>query len=469
MCYNKIFRIEINYMEREKFKSRLGFILISAGCAIGIGNVWRFPYVVGNNGGGCFVLFYILFLVILGLPILTMEFSVGRASQQSISRAFKTLEKPGQHWHLHGYIGMAGNYILMFFYTTVAGWMTKYFFDTAKGDFNNATTNQVKNHFSEMNAVPSEMIFWTTIVIVIGFVVCSLGLQNGVERISKVMMIALLVIMVVLAINSIFLDGAGKGLYFYLVPDFKHIQKIGFVNVIVAAMNQAFFTLSIGMGSMTIFGSYLGKDHSLLGESINIIVLDTFVAIVSGLIIFPTCFAFGVEPDQGPSLIFVTLPNIFAKMPGGRIFGSCFFVFMAFAAFSTVIAVFENIMSSCMDLWKWSRKKTSIINGIIIIAGSIPCVLGFNVLSGFHPLGGETNVMDLEDFMISNLILPIGSLIYTLFCTSRYGWGWDNYMKEVNTGSGLKVSGKIRFYCKWILPSITLIIIVNGLISTFAK
>ena len=456
-------------MEREKFKSRLGFILISAGCAIGIGNVWRFPYVVGNNGGGCFVLFYILFLVILGLPILTMEFSVGRASQQSISRAFKTLEKKGQYWHLHGYIGMIGNYILMMFYTIVAGWMLRYFFDTAKGDFANAGTADVQKHFSNMNAVPSEMIFWTVLVIIIGFLVCSLGLQKGVEKISKLMMIALLIIMVVLAINSIFLDGAGKGLYFYLVPDFEQIKKVGLINIIVAAMNQAFFTLSIGMGSMTIFGSYLDKDRSLLGESINIVALDTFVAVVSGLIIFPTCFAFGVSPDQGPKLIFVTLPNIFAKMPGGRIWGSCFFIFMAFAAFSTVIAVFENIMSSCMDLWKWSRKKTALINAVIIIITSIPCVLGFNVLSGFHPLGKGTNVMDLEDFIISNLILPIGSLIYTLFCTSKYGWGWDNYLEEVNSGIGLKVPGKIRFYCKWILPITTLFIIVNGLISVFNK
>ena len=456
-------------MEREKFKSRLGFILISAGCAIGIGNVWRFPYVVGNNGGGCFVLFYILFLVILGLPILTMEFSVGRASQQSISRSFKALEKKGQYWHLHGYVGMAGNYILMMFYTTVAGWMLRYFFDMAKGDFTNATTADVQAHFSDMLNVPSEMIFWTVIVIILGFLVCSLGLQNGVEKISKTMMIALLIIMVVLAINSIFLDGSDKGLYFYLVPDFNRIKEIGLVNVIVAAMNQAFFTLSIGMGSMAIFGSYLGKDRSLLGESINIVALDTFVAIVSGLIIFPSCFAFGVNPDQGPSLIFVTLPNIFIQMPGGRIWGSCFFIFMAFAAFSTVIAVFENIMSSCMDLWGWSRKKTAIVNTIVIILASLPCILGFNLLSGFHPLGDGTSVLDLEDFMISNLILPIGSLIYTLFCTSKYGWGWDNYIAEVNLGSGLMVPNKIRFYCNWVLPLITLIIIVNGLISVFFK
>lgn len=456
-------------MEREKFKSRLGFILISAGCAIGIGNVWRFPYVVGNNGGGCFVLFYILFLAILGLPILTMEFSVGRASQQSISKSFKSLEKKGQFWHLHGYVGMAGNYILMMFYTTVAGWMLKYFFDIAKGDFKNATTTDVSNHFSDMLNVPSEMIFWTVLVIIIGFLVCSLGLQNGVEKISKGMMIALLAIMVILAINSIFLPGASKGLSFYLIPNFAQIKQIGLVNILAAAMNQAFFTLSIGMGSMAIFGSYLSKDRSLLGESVNIVALDTFVAIVSGLIIFPSCFAFGVNPDQGPPLIFVTLPNIFAKMPGGRIWGSCFFIFMAFAAFSTVIAVFENIMSSCMDLWHWSRRKTAIINSIIVIVLSLPCVLGFNVLSGFNPLGAGTTIMDLEDFLISNLILPIGSLIYTLFCTSKYGWGWDNYITEANSGSGLKIPRKIRFYCKWILPIITFIIIVNGLISVFSK
>ena len=364
---------------------------------------------------------------------------------------------------------MAGNYILMMFYTTVAGWMLRYFFDMAKGDFTNATTADVQAHFSDMLNVPSEMIFWTVIVIILGFLVCSLGLQNGVEKISKTMMIALLIIMVVLAINSIFLDGSDKGLYFYLVPDFNRIKEIGLVNVIVAAMNQAFFTLSIGMGSMAIFGSYLGKDRSLLGESINIVALDTFVAIVSGLIIFPSCFAFGVNPDQGPSLIFVTLPNIFIQMPGGRIWGSCFFIFMAFAAFSTVIAVFENIMSSCMDLWGWSRKKTAIVNTIVIILASLPCILGFNLLSGFHPLGDGTSVLDLEDFMISNLILPIGSLIYTLFCTSKYGWGWDNYIAEVNLGSGLKVPNKIRIYCKWILPLITLIIIVNGLISVFFK
>lgn len=387
-------------MEREKFKSRLGFILISAGCAIGIGNVWRFPYVVGNNGGGCFVLFYVLFLVILGLPILTMEFSVGRASQQSIARAFTTLEKKGQFWHLHGYIGMAGNYILMMFYTTVAGWMLKYFFDTAKGDFIGATTSQVKDHFTYMNSVPSEMIFWTVVVIIIGFLVCSLGLQNGVEKISKGMMIALLVIMAVLAMNSIFLKGASKGLYFYLVPDFQQIKNIGLINVLVAAMNQAFFTLSIGMGSMTIFGSYLSKDHSLLGESINIVALDTFVAIVSGLIIFPSCFAFGVNPDQGPSLIFVTLPNIFIKMPGGRIIGSCFFIFMAFAAFSTVIAVFENIMSSCMDLWGWGRKKTA-----LIIAG-----IAKSVLSGVYKSHHCESIINTID-----VVIPICTALFASF------------------------------------------------------
>ena len=411
-------------MEREKFKSRLGFILISAGCAIGIGNVWRFPYVVGNNGGGCFVLFYILFLVILGLPILTMEFSVGRASQQSISRSFKALEKKGQYWHLHGYVGMAGNYILMMFYTTVAGWMLRYFFDMAKGDFTNATTADVQAHFSDMLNVPSEMIFWTVIVIILGFLVCSLGLQNGVEKISKTMMIALLIIMVVLAINSIFLDGSDKGLYFYLVPDFNRIKEIGLVNVIVAAMNQAFFTLSLGIAAMEIFGSYMSKDHTLPGEAASICGLDTFVALMAGMIIFPACFSYGVQPDAGPSLIFVTLPNVFVNMAGGRVWGALFFLFMVFASFSTVIAVFENIISFSMDMFGIERKKASVINCVIVLVASIPCVLGYNVWSNLHLIGGR-DVLDSEDFIVSNLLLPIGSLIYLLFCVTKMGWGFD--------------------------------------------
>ena len=456
-------------MEREKFKSRLGFILLSAGCAIGIGNVWRFPYVVGNNGGGIFVLCYVFFLVILGLPIMTMEFAVGRASRKSTARSFQVLEKKGQKWHWHGYAGMAGNYLLMMFYTTIAGWMLNYFFGMAAGKFQGANTEDVQMIFADMLAQPLTMSLWMVLVVVVGFGVCSLGLQKGVEKITKGMMIALLVIMVILAINSIFFIEGTEGLTFYLVPQFSKMHEIGIVTVLVNAMNQAFFTLSLGIGAMAIFGSYLGKERSLLGESINIAVLDTFVAIVAGLIIFPACFAFGVNPDSGPSLTFITLPNIFNAMPGGRIWGSLFFLFMSFAAFSTVIAVFENIMSSCMDLWGWSRKKTAVVNGILLIVLSLPCILGFNIWSGFQPFGAGTGVLDLEDFLVSNLLLPIGSLIYTLFCVSRYGWGWDKYMAEVNAGEGLKVPAWIRGYCTYVLPCITFIIIVNGLYSVFFK
>ena len=456
-------------MEREKFKSRLGFILLSAGCAIGIGNVWRFPYVVGNNGGGIFVLCYVFFLVILGLPIMTMEFAVGRASRKSTARSFQVLEKKGQKWHWHGYAGMAGNYLLMMFYTTIAGWMLNYFFGMAAGKFQGTNTEDIQMIFADMLAQPLTMSLWMVLVVVVGFGVCSLGLQKGVEKITKGMMIALLVIMVILAINSIFFIEGTEGLTFYLVPQFSKMHEIGIVTVLVNAMNQAFFTLSLGIGAMAIFGSYLGKERSLLGESINIAVLDTFVAIVAGLIIFPACFAFGVNPDSGPSLIFITLPNIFNAMPGGRIWGSLFFLFMSFAAFSTVIAVFENIMSSCMDLWGWSRKKTAVVNGILLIVLSLPCILGFNIWSGFQPFGAGTGVLDLEDFLVSNLLLPIGSLIYTLFCVSRYGWGWDKYMAEVNAGEGLKVPAWIRGYCTYVLPCITFIIIVNGLYSVFFK
>lgn len=456
-------------MEREKFKSRLGFILISAGCAIGIGNVWRFPYVVGNSGGGAFVFFYICFLVIMGLPIMTMEFAVGRASKKSITRSFFDLEKPGQKWHLHGYAGLFGNYMLMMFYTTVAGWMLNYFFGMATGKFVGADTEKVGSLFGEMLGNPGSMTFWMIIVVALGFFICSLGLQKGVEKITKAMMIALLVIMVALAINSVLMKDGREGLAFYLVPDFEKVKEVGIMNVIVAAMNQSFFTLSLGIGSMAIFGSYLGKERTLLGESVNIAILDTFVAIVAGLIIFPACFAYGVNPDSGPSLIFITLPNIFNAMPGGRIWGSLFFLFMSFAAFSTVIAVFENIMSSCMDMWHWSRKKTAVFNIIFVIIVSLPCILGFNILSGFQPLGAGSNVLDLEDFIVSNLLLPVGSLIYTLFCVSKYGWGWDNYFKEANTGKGLKIPGWLKGYCKWVLPVIIVVIIANGLYTVFMK
>ena len=454
-------------MQRERLGSRLGFILLSAGCAIGIGNVWKFPWMVGQYGGGAFVLFYVIFLLILGLPIMTMEFAVGRASQKSPVRAYQVLEKPGSRWHIHGYLAMIGNYLLMMFYTTVCGWMLHYFYLTAAGRFVGATTEQVGTAFGEMLSRPGVMAGCMIAVVVIGFLINSFGLQGGLERVTKVMMIALLAIMVVLAVNSIRTPGSGEGLRFYLIPDFGRMAETGVANVVVGAMNQAFFTLSLGIGAMAIFGSYIGKGRALMGEAVNVAVLDTFVAFTAGLIIFPACFAFNVSPDSGPNLIFVTLPNIFNHMAGGRLWGSLFFVFMAFAAFSTVLAVFENIMSCCMDLTGWSRKKTAAINIILMILLSMPCVLGFNVWSGFQPFGPGSNVLDLEDFLVSNLWLPLGSLVYLLFCTSRYGWGWKNFQNEANDGGGIKVRDGIRFYVSYILPLIVLVIFVLGIKDKF--
>ena len=454
-------------MQRERLGSRLGFILLSAGCAIGVGNVWKFPWMVGQYGGGAFVLFYVIFLLILGLPIMTMEFAVGRASQKSPVRAYQVLEKPGSRWHIHGYLAMIGNYLLMMFYTTVCGWMLHYFYLTAAGRFVGATTEQVGAVFGEMLSRPGVMAGCMIAVVVIGFLINSFGLQGGLERVTKVMMIALLAIMVVLAVNSIRTPGSGEGLRFYLIPDFGRMAETGVANVVVGAMNQAFFTLSLGIGAMAIFGSYIGKGRALMGEAVNVAVLDTFVAFTAGLIIFPACFAFNVSPDSGPNLIFVTLPNIFNHMAGGRLWGSLFFVFMAFAAFSTVLAVFENIMSCCMDLTGWSRKKTAAINIVLMILLSLPCVLGFNVWSGFQPFGPGTNVLDLEDFLVSNLWLPLGSLVYLLFCTSRYGWGWKNFQNEANDGGGIKVRDGIRFYVSYILPLIVLVIFVLGIRDKF--
>ena len=454
-------------MQRERLGSRLGFILLSAGCAIGVGNVWKFPWMVGQYGGGAFVLFYVIFLLILGLPIMTMEFAVGRASQKSPVRAYQVLEKPGSRWHIHGYLAMIGNYLLMMFYTTVCGWMLHYFYLTATGRFVGATTEQVGAVFGEMLSRPGVMAGCMIAVVVIGFLINSFGLQGGLERVTKVMMIALLAIMVVLAVNSIRTPGSGEGLRFYLIPDFGRMAETGVANVVVGAMNQAFFTLSLGIGAMAIFGSYIGKGRALMGEAVNVAVLDTFVAFTAGLIIFPACFAFNVSPDSGPNLIFVTLPNIFNHMAGGRLWGSLFFVFMAFAAFSTVLAVFENIMSCCMDLTGWSRKKTAAINIILMILLSLPCVLGFNVWSGFQPFGPGSNVLDLEDFLVSNLWLPLGSLVYLLFCTSRYGWGWKNFQNEANDGGGIKVRDGIRFYVSYILPLIVLVIFVLGIKDKF--
>jgi NSS family neurotransmitter:Na+ symporter len=451
-------------MEREKLKSRLGFILLSAGCAIGIGNVWKFPWLVGQNGGGLFVLIYLFFLLILGVPVMTMEFAMGRASRKSPVKLYDALAPKGSHWHLHGPIAMIGNYILMMFYTTVAGWMLSYFAMSATGTFAHKSPTQVQNIFNQMLKNPAQLVIAMGIVVVLGFFINAQGLQNGLEKITKVMMIALLIIMVVLAVNSLFLPGAAEGTKFYLFPSVKRIEKIGLLNVIVAAMNQAFFTLSVGMGGMAIFGSYIDKKHALLSESINVAFLDTFVAIVSGLIIFPACFAYHVKPNSGPSLIFITLPNIFNHMPLGRLWGSLFFVFMSFAAFSTVLAVFENIMACTMDLFSVSRKQAALINVVLVFLLSLPCALGFNVLSGIHPLGAGTNFMDLEDFLVSNIILPGGSFIFVLFCTRRYGWGWEHFKKEANTGKGLKITDGMRFYMTWILPVIILLIIILGLI-----
>lgn len=454
-------------MQREKLGSRLGFILLSAGCAIGVGNVWKFPWMVGQYGGGAFVVFYVLFLIILGLPIMTMEFAVGRASQKSPVRAYQELEKPGTKWHIHGYLAMIGNYLLMMFYTTVCGWMLHYFYLTASGKFVGATTEQVSAAFPEMLSQPLVMAGWMVVVVVVGFAINSFGLQGGLERVTKIMMLALLAIMVILAINSVMTEGAGEGLKFYLIPDLSRMMESGPINVIVGAMNQSFFTLSLGIGAMAIFGSYVGKSRALMGEAVNVAILDTFVAFTAGLIIFPACFAFGVSPDSGPNLIFVTLPNIFNHMALGRLWGSLFFVFMAFAAFSTVLAVFENIMSCCMDLTGWSRKKVALLNTVLIILLSLPCVLGYNVWSGFQPFGEGSAVLDLEDFLVSNIWLPLGSLVYLLFCTTRYGWGWKNFKEEANEGGGLEVHDGIRFYVSYILPLIVLVIFVLGIKDKF--
>ena len=454
-------------MQREKLGSRLGFILLSAGCAIGVGNVWKFPWLVGQYGGGAFVVCYIIFLLILGLPIMTMEFAVGRASQKSPVRAYQALEKPGTKWHIHGYIALIGNYLLMMFYTTVCGWMLYYFYQMAAGRFEGLDTAGVEAAFPEMLSQPGVMALCMVIVVIAGFAINSFGLQSGLERVTKVMMLVLLAIMVILAINSIMTEGSAEGLKFYLIPDFGRMQETGIINVVVNAMNQSFFTLSLGIGAMAIFGSYVGKSRALFGEAVNVAILDTFVAFTSGLIIFPACFAFGVAPDSGPNLIFVTLPNIFNNMALGRLWGTLFFVFMAFAAFSTVLAVFENIMSCWMDMTGWSRKKVAVINAVLIILLSLPCVFGYNIWSGFQPFGEGSAVLDLEDFLVSNIWLPLGSLVYLLFCTTRYGWGWKNFKAEANEGGGLKIQDWMRVYVSYILPLIVVALFVLGIKDKF--
>lgn len=454
-------------MGKERLQTRLGFILLSAGCAIGIGNVWRFPYLTGLYGGGTFVFFYLIFLAIMGIPIMSMEFSVGRASRMSAVKSFTVLERKGQKWHWHGYLSLIGNYVLMMFYTTVTGWMVHYFYLTAKGEFNGLTTDQVSSYFDQMISSPKVMTLWMCLVVVLGFFVISLGLQNGVEKITKNLMLLLLIILFILVIHSAFLDNAKQGYMFYLYPDFERMKQVGIGATVVAAMQQSFFTLSIGMGSMAIFGSYIGNDHTLPGESVHIAFLDTVVAILSGLIIFPACFAFNIEPGAGPKLIFITLPNIFNHMVAGRVWGSLFFIFLSFAAFSTVIAVFENISACTRDLTHWSRKKTAIVNCILMIVLSLPCVLGFNVLSHITPFGPGSTILDFEDFLVSNLILPLGSLIYLLFCITRYGWGFEAFLQEANKGQGIKIPKSSRFYLTYILPIILIFVFGVGIYEKF--
>lgn len=448
---------------RDRLGSRIGFILLSAGCAIGCGNVWKFPWLCGQSGGGAFVLLYLIFLVILGLPVMTMEFAVGRAAQKSPTRMYQELQPKGSKWHLHGYAALAGNLLLMMFYTSVTGWILYYFIRSAGGSMVNLSSEAIGSQFGNMLGNPGIMVGFMAVVVILGFIIISFGVQKGLERVTKYMMLALLVLMVILAINSFTLSGASEGLRFYLLPDLTKING----SVVVAAMNQAFFTLSLGIGSMAIFGSYLDKDRSLLGESVNIIILDTFVAITAGLIIFPACFTFDVEPGAGPSLLFEAMAQVFNSMNGGHLWGSLFFLFMFFAAMSTVLAVFENILACVCDLTGWSRKKSSLICCIAILILSVPCALGFNLWSGFQPFGAGTGVLDLEDFIVSNCLLPLGSLIFVLFCTTKKGWGWDNFMKEANAGTGLKMPKWVRGYATYILPLIIIALFVIGIISFF--
>ena len=450
-------------MKRESFQSRLGFILVSAGCAIGIGNVWKFPYVAGENGGGIFVLFYLIFLAIMGVPVLTMELAVGRASRKSAVQGYKALEKPGSKWHIHGWFCIIGCYLLMMYYTTVSGWMLNYCVKFASGAFNDIDSAGVDTVFREMLANPGEMMFFMGLTVIFGFLVCNGGLKNGLERVNKVMMLCLLGLIILLALHSLTLSGAGEGLRFYLFPDIQRAAESGLGKIITAAMNQAFFTLSLGIAAMEVFGSYMSKNNSLTGESIRICCLDTFVALMSGLIIFPACFSFNVQPDQGPSLIFITLPKVFINMTGGRLWGTLFFLFMTFASFSTVTAVFENLLASCIDNFGWTRKKSVITNCIFILIASLPCLLGYNVLSGVRLIGGR-DILDSEDFIVSNLLLPLGSLVYLLFCVSKWGWGVDNYLRETNTGEGLKMPRALKYYFQFVLPVLILVILIQGLL-----
>ena len=452
-------------MQREHLGSRLGFILLSAGCAIGIGNVWKFPYITGQNGGAIFVLIYLACLILLGLPIMTMEFSMGRGSQKSPVKMYQELQPKGSKWYIHGYVALTANIILLMCYCTITGWMLQYFIDTAAGKFVGLNVTEIAAMFPAMTQNTPAMAFYTIATVALATIVCSFSLQGGLERITKWMMLALLSIMVLLAANSCRLEGAGEGLKFYLMPDFNKFKEAGILNVVVAAMNQSFFSLSLGIGSMAIFGSYLKKERTMMGEARNVVLLDTFVAFTAGLIIFPACSAFGVEADSGPGLVFITLPNIFNNMAGGRVWGSLFFIFMSFAAMSTVFAVFENIVACVRDLTGWERKKASLTCGLALTVLCMPCVLGFTVWSHIQILG--LSIMDFEDFLVNNILLPGGAFLFVIFCTCRYGWGWKNFVAEANTGNGLKVANWLRFYMTYILPLIVIAIFVIGMVNFF--
>lgn len=453
--------------ERENFASRLGFILVSAGCAIGIGNVWKFPYLCGAYGGAAFILIYLIFLLILGIPVMTAEFAIGRGSNRSIAECFEKLEPDGSGWHNLKWLGVVGCYMLMFYYTTVAGWMFNYAYRSSKGDFVHQTADFIGGEFGSMLSNAGEMTFWMVLVCIVGFIICFFGVQKGVEAVTKWMMGALLVLMVVLAVHSVFLKGAGEGIEFYLIPNFKAMQKAGIFNVIFAAMSQAFFTLSLGVGSMMIFGSYIDKKRALTGECVRITALDTFVALMAGFIIIPACFAYGIQPDAGPGLIFITIPNLFANMPGGQLWGGLFFIFMIFAALSTVVAVFENLIAMLMDLLGWSRSKSTIFNLVFVTLLSLPCVFGYNIWSSIQLLGAGSTVLDFEDFVVSQNLLPLGSLSYILFITRKNGWGWDNFLKEANSGEGLKFSDGLKGFVSYVLPLIIMVVYFKGYYDFF--
>lgn len=456
--------------EREKFQSRLGFILVSAGCAIGLGNVWKFPYICGENGGAAFIMIYLLFLAVLGWPILMAEFAVGRGSRRSIAQSFSILESEKSNWHCFKWFGIAGNYLLMMFYTMVTGWMMYYAWLAVSGQLEaNSKVQSTTEQFADMLANPGTMILWTVIAIAIAFGICALGLQNGVEKVTKVMMLLLITLMIVLAVNSVIRDTTGEGLRFYLIPDIERAGQKGWGNVIFAAMTHAFFTLSVGMGSMSIFGSYLEKDHKITGEALNVVILDTLIAIIAGIIIIPSCFAYGIQPDAGPSLLFITLPNVFRHMPGGRVWETLFFIFMTFAALSTVIAVFENIIAITMEIWNIERKRAVKTNMVMLMLLSMPAVLGYNLLSGIQPMGAGTTIMDLEDFLVSYNILPLGGLVFVLFCTKKNGWGFENFRKEVNTGVGFALPGWIRGYMSYVLPLIIILVYLKGYYDMFSS